>query len=164
MALTSFLKRLSESIDSVIGKIVFLAITGMIISITLQIVFRVFFHALTWTEEMSRYLLVWSTFLGATMAYKRGMHISVTFCVNIFPEKIRKLIVILGIIFSLVFFAVAINYGIKLMVLQKVQISPALRLPMRWVYLVLPTSFIIMTIYGITAVLEELFNTGEVNV
>ncbi len=163
MVLTSFFRRLSERMDFIINRLVFALIVAMILSITLQIVFRVFFNALTWTEELSRYLLVWSTFLGATMAYKRGMHISVIFCVNLFPPRVRRWVVILSIVLSVIFFAVAIKYGIQLMAFQKSQISPALRLPMRWVYLVLPLSFGIMVIYGLTAVLEEFSGTGEVN-
>ncbi|MBA1334168.1 MAG: hypothetical protein HPY66_1877 [Firmicutes bacterium] len=62
MALMLLFRRISDAIDQAISKIVFIAIAGMILSITMQIVFRVFFSALTWTEELSRYLLVWSTF------------------------------------------------------------------------------------------------------
>ncbi|WP_416208223.1 TRAP transporter small permease [Halomonas sp.] len=62
----------------------------MIVSTTLQIVFRVFFDALAWSEEVSRYMLVWSTFLGATLAYKRSMHISVTFVRESFSQRVRK--------------------------------------------------------------------------
>lgn len=157
MTLVTFFKNLSNNIDSVMKKMVFLTILGMIVSITLQIIFRVFFNSLTWTEEVARYLLVWSTFIGATLAYKRGLHISVTFIRNMLPEKLRKLICILGIIISIVFFIVVIVFGAKLIILQKTQLSPALRLPMRWVYLVMPFSFIIMIVYGLTETLEQLY-------
>lgn len=152
-----FFKWLSDALDSIVTKVVFTTIAGMILTITLQIIFRVFFESLTWTEELSRYLLVWSTFLGATMAYKRGMHISVTFFVDLFSPRIKKAIIIFSVILSMLFFVVSINFGIKLMTLQIFQISPALRLPMRWVYLGLPISFLIMLIHGFSIVLEELF-------
>jgi TRAP-type C4-dicarboxylate transport system permease small subunit len=162
MRAVAILKKISDGIDSLITRAVFISVVLMIISITLQIVFRVFFEALTWTEEVSRYLLVWSTFLGATLAYKRSMHISVTFIVNLFRNKIRKLIVVLSIISSMVFFITIIVFGFKYMVMQASQVSAALRIPMRWVYTVIPVSFTVMTIHSVTAIFQELFSRGGV--
>ena len=73
------LSNLSNIVDRAMVGIVFLIMAGLVIVTTLQVVFRVAFNALTWSEEMSRYLLVWGTFFGATLAYKRGNHIAVTF-------------------------------------------------------------------------------------
>lgn len=162
MALLSFFRRLSDGVDSLVNKLVFLAIVAMIFSITFQIIFRVFFESLTWTEELSRYLLVWSTFLGATLAYKRGMHISVTFVVELFPKKMKKMIVILSILLSMIFFVVAVVFGLKYMNMQIFQVSAALRIPMKWVYMVIPIGFIVMIIHAITGILEELFEAKEV--
>lgn len=162
MDLLLFFKRLSNGMDRLVNKIVFLIIIGMIISISLQIIFRVFFDALTWTEELARYLLVWATFLGTTLAYKRGMHISVTFLVNSFPKNIRKIVVVCSILFSIIFFIVSVLFGFRYMNMQAHQVSAALRFSMRWVYLVIPIGFIIMIIHGITAILEEVFGLEEV--
>lgn len=161
MTILAVFRKISDYIDSLIYKIVFLSIFGMILAISLQIIFRVFFDSLTWTEELARYLLVWSTFLGATLAYKRGMHIAVTFLRDAFPKKIQKLIWIFSLSIILVFCFVVIFFGIKLMILQNVQLSPALRLPMRWVYMVLPVSFSVISVYGITQLLEHLSTLKE---
>lgn len=162
MDLLLFFKRLSNGMDRLVNKIVFLIIIGMIISISLQIIFRVFFDALTWTEELARYLLVWATFLGTTLAYKRGMHISVTFLVNSFPKNIRKIVVVCSILFSIIFFIVSVLFGFRYMNMQAHQVSAALRVSMRWVYLVIPIGFIVMVIHGINAILEEVFGLEEV--
>ena len=61
--------RLSYGLDRAMVGMVFLLVAAMVIVTTLQVVFRVFFNALTWSEELSRYLLVWGTFFGATLAY-----------------------------------------------------------------------------------------------
>lgn len=156
------LRKLSDSIDALIMKVVFVAIVGMIVSISLQIIFRVFFDALTWTEELSRYLLVWATFLGSTLAYKRSMHISVTFCVDLFKNTAKKIVIVLSILLSLVFFVVVVYFGIKYMAMQSRQVSAALRVPMRWVYIVIPISFIVMAIHGVRGIFDELFKAKEV--
>ncbi len=157
MKVLSIFKRTSDFLDSIVMKLVFASIVGMILSISFQIFFRVFFNALTWTEEVSRYLLVWSTFLASTLAYKRNMHISVTVFVDVFKKRSRKIIVALSILLSLIFFSTIALYGYKYMAMQSAQVSAAMRMPMKWIYIVIPVSSIIMFIHGITLMLEEIF-------
>ena len=129
----------------------------MIIAITMQIVFRVFFNALSWSEEAARYLLVWSTFLGASMAYKRGMHIAVTFLIEVFPPAARKILQIISHLLAAVFFVIIIIYGVKYMQMQSTQVSASLRLPMKYVYLIIPFSGAVMGLHAVTKILEVLF-------
>lgn len=151
----NFLKRFSDTTDSIVCKIVFLLLAGMIAAITLQIVFRVFFQALTWTEELSRYLLVWSSFLGATLAYKRGMHISVTIFIDKLSGTSKKWAACFSIALSMTFFITATVYGFKLMSMQSIQLSAALRIPMKYVYLGMPVSFIIMAVHGLSEIFGQ---------
>ena len=47
----------------------------MIGVVAAQVFFRyVLNHSLFWSEELARYILVWLTFLGASVAYRRGVH------------------------------------------------------------------------------------------
>ena len=149
---SNLIEKLSLSLDRIVKILVFAAIVGMIVVISLQIVCRVLFDSLTWSEEVSRYLLVWATFLGATMAYKRGMHIAVTFVVESTPGKMKKVLNVLSVVLSLVFFFIALRYGIEYISLQTSQVSAALRIPMKYVYTVIPCSFMIMLIHGLSAI------------
>ncbi|SNS48564.1 TRAP-type C4-dicarboxylate transport system, small permease component [Anaerovirgula multivorans] len=162
MKLTYYLGKISDLLDWMIIRVVFLGIVGMIVSISLQIIFRVFFNALVWTEEAARYLLVWSSFLGATLAYKRKMHIAVTFGVDLLPKTLRKAVTLLSIFISLIFFGTCAYYGFQLIAMQSFQLSPALRLPMKYIYLGIPLSFIVMFIHGINLIVEMIFDQGEV--
>lgn len=148
---SNIIDKLSDGVDKAVKVIVFIAIISMIIIISLQIISRVLFDALIWSEEASRYLLVWSTFLGTTMAYKKGMHIAVTFVVEAFPKKLNKAFRLLSIVLSMVFFAVGIKYGAEYIGLQTYQVSAALRIPMKYIYTVIPFSFVIMMIHGMSA-------------
>ena len=51
----------------------------MVIITAAQIVCRTFFTSLSWSDEVTRYLLIWSTFLGATCVYRHGGNIAITF-------------------------------------------------------------------------------------
>lgn len=150
------LERLSTSVDWLIIRLVFVLFAGLVITTTMQVVFRVFFSALTWSEELSRYLLVWTTFFAATMAYKRGNHITITFAVELFKPKVRIVLTILSYLASMFFFIVIIYYSLEMIKLQTFQISPALSLPMQIVYSSIPISLFIMLIHALAGISRDL--------
>ncbi|MFP4068184.1 MAG: TRAP transporter small permease [Spirochaetaceae bacterium] len=147
---------MTRVVDAVVQRLAFLCLVVMIAATTLQIVSRVFFDALSWSEEVSRYMLVWSTFLGATLAYRRGMHISVTFVRDSFPPKVRKMLRIVALLSALVFFAVTFNHALDYMSRQWRQVSAALRLPIPVVYSVMPVSLLVMALHSLEFLVGEL--------
>lgn len=147
-------------IDRIVQWLVFTAIFLMTLIISLQIISRVFFEALSWTEELSRYLLVWGSFLGASIGIKRGAHIAVTFFTDQLKGKVAILSRIITLIIMIVFFAFAGFYSIKLIQMQVFQISPAMKLPMKHVYLVIPISMFIMMIHSISELVQS-FERGN---
>lgn len=151
----AFVKTLSNHLDRIARFLLFAAIVAMTLFITLQIIFRVFFTALSWTEELSRYLLVWSTFIGASVAFKKGAHISVSFVMDMLPLKTRKALYVLSTVLMAIFFLVSVWYGFLLMKLQVFQISPAMGIKMRYVYTIIPVSFIVMFIHLLYEFLEQ---------
>jgi TRAP-type C4-dicarboxylate transport system permease small subunit len=156
MAATCF-KRLSDGADRVVTWFVVLLLLGLTAVVTLQIIARVFFDAFSWTEELSRYLLVWSTFLGASMGFKRGAHVAITFVVDQFSGRLRPWVSILIHALSILFFVVGIIYGIQMIHQQVYQISPAMGLSMRVVYLAIPLGFATMVIHVFPLLLDEIF-------
>lgn len=155
MAVTGF-KRLSNGTDRVVTWFVVLLLLGLTAVVTLQIIARVFFEAFSWTEELSRYLLVWSTFFGASMGFKRGAHVAITFVVDLFSARFRPWISILIHALSVLFFLVGIVYGIQMILQQVYQISPAMGLSMRVVYLGIPLGFATMVIHVFPLLLDEI--------
>ncbi|MGM0674154.1 MAG: TRAP transporter small permease [Spirochaetota bacterium] len=154
------LERVSRGLDEVVQRLAFACLVIMIVATTLQIVFRVFFSALEWSEELSRYMLVWSTFLGATLAYRRGMHISVTFVRESFPVAVRRVLRLLAIVAALVFFTLAFKFAVDYMSRQG-QVSASLRLPMPLVYSVMPASLLVMIIHALNALVGEIGRSEE---
>ena len=156
-----FIGNLSNILDRAMVGMVFLLVAAMVIVTTLQVIFRGFFDALSWSEELSRYLLVWGTFFGATLAYKRGNHIAVTFVVDLLPEKIRTGFQILSYLLSLIFFAIIAVQGVKMIQLQVFQISPAMSVPMKHVYLAIPLSLSIMIVHALSGMFETFYAPRE---
>lgn len=46
--------------------------------------------SVAWTEEIARYLLIWITFIGAAMSFRRRTHISVEALHHFMPEKVVR--------------------------------------------------------------------------
>lgn len=150
------LVKLSDFLDKLVMKLVFLLIAGMVLTTTLQVVFRVFFDALTFSEELSRYLLVWSTFFGASMAYKRGNHIALTVIMDRMSKKVKSIMAIINYLISIFFFAYVMYYGYQMIKLQIFQISPALSIPMQYIYLSIPLSLLIMIVHSASGIGQEI--------
>ena len=151
-----FITKLSNTIDRAMVGMVFLIVAAMVIVTTLQVVFRVAFNALTWSEELSRYLLVWGTFFGATLAYKRGNHIAVTFIIDFFPTRLRVWFNVFTYLLSLAFFVIVAQQGLNMITMQVFQVSPALQIPMRYVYWSIPLSCGIMILHSFAGISDEL--------
>ena len=154
--INKLINTLSNIVDRAMVGMVFLIMAGLVIVTTLQVVFRVAFNALTWSEEMSRYLLVGGTFFGATLAYKRGNHIAVTFVIDFFPAKFRVWFNILTYLLSLAFCYIVVQQGLSMIQMQVFQVSPALQLPMKYVYWSIPVSFGIMILHTFAGIADEL--------
>lgn len=150
-----------RALDAVIQPVVFTAMAALIGVITLQIVSRVFFTAVGWTEEVARFLLIWITFLGATLAFQRGRHIAVTFVVNALPELPQRLFRIAAIVVVLGFLLALVVIGWEYMQAQSFQKSASLRLSMTWVYAVIPLASGIMAWYALIDLAVLLVGDGK---
>jgi len=128
----------SNRINNWSEKALFGLMLAMIFFTTLQVIARVFFTALSWSEEITCFLLVYASLVGAAVAFKRGSHIAVTFIVQRLPAGSRKALAVLVHLLGIGFFGVIVYYGAILMKVESHQTSPAMMIPMVWVYLIFP--------------------------
>lgn len=161
MAVLNAFHKLSQWLDYVCGGICIACLTGMVLLTGLQIACRIWFTALAWSEELTRYLMVWATFLGASCVYRRSGHINVTIIQALFPESCQRLMRIFCHLLCGAFFIMAAMYGIDYMGMQSRQLSAALRIPMSWVYLAIPIGFGIMALHVIDLLLRILPVAGR---
>lgn len=154
MPVARAIHKVSNALDKVCSVACVAALTAMVLCTGLQIICRLFFTALAWSEELTRYLLIWSTFLGAGIVYKHGGHISVTLLHGFLPPMAGKAVKVLIHVICGVFCAIAIFYGFQYMVMQGNQLSAALRIPMRYMYLCIPLGFSIMEVHVVDAIIQ----------
>ncbi|WP_447956602.1 TRAP transporter small permease [Vreelandella sp. EE7] len=153
-AAVSLSRAVERGLDAVLKPVVFAGMAALIGVITLQIVSRVLFTAVGWTEEVARFLLIWITFLAGTLAFQRGHHIAVTFAVDALPVRLRQAARFLAVLAVIAFMITLIVIGYRYMQVQSFQKSASLRLPMSYVYAVMPISAAIMAWYALVDLFE----------
>lgn len=156
------LKRIEQGLDAILQPLVFAGIAALIGVITLQIVSRVFFNAVGWTEEVARFLLVWITFMAGALAFQRGRHIAVTFAVDALPGRWRQIARIVALLAIMAFLIALAVIGYRYMQVQSFQKSASLRLSMTYIYAVIPFSAALMGWYALVD-LAELLLTGKIS-
>ena len=129
----------------------------MVVVVAAQVFCRyVLNYSLFWSEELARYLLVWMTFLGATVAYHRRVHPSIDILhTRVGPGTMRAMRIV-GYGVALFFFGVLTVYGLQFTHFVRHQISPALQIPKWAVMMVLPASGTILCLHAIAFLLEVL--------
>lgn len=134
---------INKSTENVAALFLFL----MVILVFMKVVTRVLIQSsFPWTEELSRYLMIWITFLGASIAFKYAAHIGVDLIVDKLPRRLKIVFQVIASAACLVFFALLIVKGYELIGRSMIQSSPALNLPMGYVYAIIPISGILMSI------------------
>jgi len=152
-----FIHTLSDRLNLWSEKALFGFMLIMVLVTVAQVVFRFFFDALTWSEELSCFLLVFVSLVGSAVAFKRGSHIAVTFLNDKLPTGARKILATFIYVLGLGFFVIVAYYGAVMMHAEGGQLTPALQISMRWIYLMYPV------VGGVTALhlLDGIVKTWE---
>lgn len=129
-------------------------LAGVIILLFTQVVMRyVFGRSLDWTEELSRYFFLYMVYLSTSLAAKQRTHIRVTAQFKIFPPRWKKYFLLFSD-FIWVGLCLVFSYqGFKLVIgmFEKPLISPVLGFSLKWVFLIIPVSFLLQVIRVIQA-------------
>ncbi len=120
----------------------FLTIVGMglmLAIIFIQVISRYFFsYTASYSEELSRYLFVWVTFLSLPIVSRQGGHMVVGLLLEKFTGKRLRRLRITGDLCGMAFLLIMIWQGVRMIMLAKWQVSPAMELPMSYVYVAIP--------------------------
>ena len=140
--------KFEEKLYIILKSITFVIMLAMVTIIFSQVVARYALgNSLSWSEEIGRHLFVWMTFLGAALGVRNKAHVALDLLVNHLPQRLNKIVLAFGYLVMLVFSAVLIHTGMKMVTLGSHQISAALQIPMKYVYIVLPISGVLMIFY-----------------
>lgn len=137
-----------------IYKVILISLTSVMFVVVGTNVFSRFVlnRSLGWADELSRFIFIWISLLGAVMAYYENRHIGLDFLVEkVRSKKIKAFIVVLGDVLVLIVLLFLAYFGLDV-ANSAGNVSPALYIPMRTVYMILPISSALMALISISKV------------
>ena len=131
--------------------------TGISLLIFTQVVFRyVFNYSLFWSEELARYTLIWITFIGASVGFKKKGHIGVDFLYNRFSLQTQKNLTVFSDFIILILSLILTVYGANLSKFVHMQSSAALLIPMSIPYSAIAIGGFFTIFHSLNFLLEDI--------
>lgn len=122
----------------------------------LQVMSRfVLYFPVPWSEEAMRVLFMWATFIGASLAVRRGAHLSVTALVNALPAVPREVV---ALVIGLACCALCLYFSynglaVSIMEADSGETLPVTGLPTYVSSIAIPVGFLLMSIrFALTAI------------
>jgi TRAP-type transport system small permease protein len=154
--------RLTNLLNKVVGYMLFIMLAVMSVLISWQVFARfVAGNSLTFSEEASRFLMIWLTLLGAAYAVKEGSLIAVDILQNKLTGKPAKVLKVIMSVSTSVFYIILIIYGFKMAQNVSFQTAPTTGLSMFWPMLAVPVGGALMLINTIASLIEDFIGKEE---
>ncbi len=152
MGMPAALDRISQALNRRVKRVVCAMGMAMALVVAAQVVCRYGFnHSLFWSEELARFLLIWLSFLGATVAYCQGVHPGVDSLVRRLPDRWRTAAALLSFLAGAILFAVMVVSGTQFAWFVRLQIFPATGVA-KWIIMaVVPVSGLIFLVHCLAA-------------
>lgn len=143
-----------KKVDQVVSITLIIILALMVLNVSYQVFTRYFTDTpSSFTDELSRYLMIWLGILGAAYIAGRNQHVSIDILVNKFSPKWKTIVwhftnwsIILLAVFGLIIGGGHLVY-ITLILNQN---SPTLSIPLGVVYLIIPLSGLLVVFYKVT--------------
>jgi tripartite ATP-independent transporter DctM subunit len=131
------------SATSVIEGATTVLFVGMVAIATLQIICRYILQvSVVWSEELSRYLFMWVSLLGAAIAFIRGSHMSIGSLVTRLPERLARKVETVTTVIVAAFALLLLYHGIVLLGMKDYSFTMGFR--MAWVHAAVPAAALII--------------------
>lgn len=145
--------RILNVIDRALAWVLMVLMAAMVIDVTWQVVTRfILDEPSSVTEELARFLLVWIGLLGAAYAFRVRAHLGLDIVTSSLPREAQvKTEILINVLCFGFAAAVMVVGGFKLMMLtlELNQLSPALQIPMGYIYSVVPISGLLICLFAI---------------
>jgi TRAP-type C4-dicarboxylate transport system permease small subunit len=137
-------------------------LAGMCVCALLQVIVRLVLDSFglnlsaPWSEELSRYFMIWLIFLGAAYACRRDQLISLTVVVGNLPVPLRRIANLAAALVCITFYAILIQVGMAAFRSGFIEMSPVLQFPKAYVYAAMPVGGAVMILNTLAFLAENL--------
>lgn len=157
---------MTRKIDRVLGVLLVGLMSLMVLTVSWQVATRYLLNSpSSYTEELSTYLLIWISLLGAAYALRVRAHLGLDILMRRLRADRRRSMRMVAHGVIIAFSLVVLVFGggwLVYVTLDLNQLSAAFQVPVGYVYLALPLSGLLMTYYSAVAIYNLLQPTdGE---
>ena len=147
--LRNAVQRMADLYSHFLSALLALGVLILVFPVTLQVFARFtdFLPHYIWTEEMARFLLVWTIMIGAMVGLKEGIHFNVDLWPDLKGRPRAALDLVTGV-FVLAFAAAFLWYGIEFVDFAWFRISELAELPLWLIHLAWPILGFSWLIFG----------------
>ena len=151
---------IKSKLDKIVAGLLISLMGIMVLNVSWQVVSRyVFQNPSSFTDELSRYMLIWLGMLGASYVAGQDQHLAI----DILPQKLERRakawlkILIYGLVLLFAFLVLVLG-GSNLVYITFIlgQKSATLQLPLAYVYSIIPISGLLVTYYQIYQIEKQI--------
>lgn len=147
------MERLARTVE---GVMVVLTVI-MVVLVTYQVFQRYVLHYTPpWSEEMAVYLMIWFGMIGMAAGIRRDSHMALRYFADKLPPAMQQILQYVKYIATLFYAAVLTWQGYTLVLLTMRQQSPAMAIPVGYVYLALPVSMVLIIVFTAELLVKEI--------
>ena len=158
----AFAANISEIIDKIIMWICAVLLILMTLDLLVGVLCRyVFLNPFIWTEEVSRYMMIWVAGLAMSSCIKRGEHLTIRFLVDLLPQGVAFVLDLFLRVILFGFLIILTWYGVELVHTNLEFFSQALDISMAFPVSAVPVSGGLMLIQLVIVTYLRLTSRGK---
>lgn len=139
-----------------VGSLLF-CVTALAALLIINFIARELFTSIYFAEEISEFLVIFTTFVGLSYGVRRGRHIRMGAFLEIMSPKVEKVFIIFISLISagVMFYMANAAYEYLIHSMQRAHETPALRLPVWVFYIITPIGFALAGIQYLRTIIKN---------
>ena len=157
----TFFQRINKNIGTLINSvevsILVFCVAMLSVLLIVNVFARTFFQSIYFAEEISKFLVMLTTFIGVSYGVRKARHIRMGAFLDAMPPKMEKTFIIIISFISAVVMAIMALFSYKYLInaLNMGHMTPALRVPKWTFYVVIPIGFGLASIQYIRTIIKN---------
>ncbi|SFM26030.1 TRAP transporter small permease [Salibacterium qingdaonense] len=117
----------------------------------------------SWANELIRYAMIWITFIGMAICFRKGVHVGIDFILHYLSKRATKALQFIVHVLSILFLIFLGYFGMELVLfsMNTGQITPSLEIAIYWVYLIIPIGCLLSIFHLVTLSIQLLRKKEE---
>lgn len=142
------MKKFEQAFIAVNRWILIFLLAAMSVIVFTNVVMRYVTDAsIPWSEEVSRHMMIWLTFVGGGLVLRSGGHIAIDNLQDALPATSARVVRSIVLVLMIAFFALLVYFGSIYVGRTMVQTTAATEIPFGYIYMAMPIGCALMLVH-----------------